>query len=73
MRFKAVVVLGSILYFTLFAAIGFGAQNDAQPSALFPATSYEFSPVLDGTKVVHEFVLQNKGKAPLKVERVRTG
>ena len=73
MRFKAVVILGSILFLTLFAAIGFGAQDDAKPSAFFPTTSYEFSPVLDGSKVVHEFVLQNKGNAPLKVERVKTG
>ena len=73
MRFKAVAVLGGILFLTIFIANGFGAQNDAQPSAFFPATTYEFSPVLDGAKVVHEFVIQNKGNAPLKVERVRTG
>lgn len=73
MRFKAVAVLGCALFMTVFAATGIGAQNDAQPSAFFPATSYEFSPVLDGTKVIHEFVIQNKGSAPLKVENVRTG
>ena len=73
MRINAVAVLGGALFLTIFAAIGLGAQDDAQPSALFPETSYEFSPVLDGTKVVHEFVIQNKGSGPLKVEKVRTG
>jgi hypothetical protein len=73
MRFKAVAVLGGALFLTVFAAVGFGGQEDAQPSAFFPATSYEFEPVLDGTKVVHDFVIQNKGSVPLKVERVRTG
>ena len=73
MRFRAVAVLGVALTLTIFGAIGYGAQDDAQPSAFFPATSYEFSPVLEGNKVVHEFVIQNKGNAPLQVERVRTG
>ena len=73
MRFKAVAVPGCTLFLAVFAAIGICAQDDAQPSAFFPATSYEFSPVLDGTNVVHEFVIQNKGNAPLKVENVRTG
>jgi hypothetical protein len=73
MRFKAVAAFGCALFMTVFFAIGIGAQDDAQPSAFFPATSYEFSPVLDGTKVMHEFVIQNKGNALLKVERVKTG
>jgi len=73
MRLKAFVFTAGILFFTMFAATAFGAQEDAQPSAFFPTTSYEFSPVLDGTQVVHEFVIQNKGNAPLKIESVRTG
>jgi len=73
MRFKAVAVLGCALFLAVFAAIAIGAQDDAHPSAFFPATSYEFSPVLDGTNVVHEFVIQNKGNALLKVEKVKTG
>ena len=72
MRISAVAVLGGALFLTIFAAIGFGAQDDALPSALFPETRYEFSPVLDGTTVMHEFVIQNKGTATLKVERVKT-
>lgn len=73
MRFKAVALLGGALFLTVFVAIGFAIQDDAQPSAFFPTTRYEFSPVLDGTKVVHDFIIQNKGSAPLKIEKVRTG
>ena len=67
--FTLIVIIG----LTLFAAVGFGAQEDAEPVAFFPQTLYEFSPVLDGTKVVHEFVIQNKGSATLNIERVKTG
>ena len=73
MKFKMLRVLSVALFLTLFAAVCFGTQEQSNPSAFFPETSYEFSAVLDGAKVVHEFVIQNKGTAILKVERVKTG
>ena len=73
MKFKKLAVLSVTLFLTLFATISFGAQDESNPTAFFPETSYEFSPVLDGAKVVHEFVIQNKGTATLKVDRVKTG
>ena len=73
MKFKMVTVLALALFLTLFAAGSFGSQEQPNPSAFFPETNYEFSPVLDGSQVVHEFVIQNKGTATLKVEKVKTG
>jgi hypothetical protein len=73
MSCKGLYALAVIMGMTLFAAVGFGAQEDAGPAAFFPQTRYEFSPVLDGAKVVHEFVVQNKGNAALNIERVKTG
>ena len=73
MSCKGLLALALIMVLTLFAAAGFGAQEDAGPVAFFPQTLYEFSPVLDGAKVVHEFVVQNKGQATLNIERVKTG
>ena len=73
MKFKTLAVLSIALFLTLFAAVSFGTQDQPNPSVFFPETSYEFSAVLDGAKVVHEFVIQNKGTAILKVERVKTG
>ena len=48
-------------------------QADKAPKAFLPVTKWEFEPVIDGQEVVHEFVIQNKGNAPLNVERVKTG
>ena len=77
MRSRTLTGLSAMLFLTLFAAVCFGSQDQASPqptpTAVFPETSYEFPAVLDGAKVVHEFVIQNKGTAPLKVERVKTG
>lgn len=73
MRLKGLTGFSIALFLTLFAAVCFGTQDLPTPSVVFPETSYEFSAVLDGAKVVHEFVIQNKGTAPLKVEKVKTG
>jgi hypothetical protein len=43
------------------------------PIAFFPETIYKFAPVIDGTNVIHDFVIQNKGNAPLDISSVRTG
>ena len=73
MKLKNLTVLSIVLFLTLFAAVSFGTQQQPAPTAVFPATSHEFAPVLDGAKVVHEFVIQNTGTATLKVDRVKTG
>jgi len=42
------------------------------PAAYLPAVRYEFAPVLEGQEVTHNFVIQNKGNALLKVQKVKT-
>lgn len=42
------------------------------PVAYLPASRYEFDPVLAGQEVKHDFVIQNKGDAPLKIQKVKT-
>ena len=73
MKLKTTAVLLVVFFLTLFATVSMGTQDQPNASAFFPETSYEFAPVLDGAKVVHEFVIQNKGLAPLNIERVKTG
>jgi hypothetical protein len=43
------------------------------PTVFFPEKVFEFQPVVDGAKVVHDFVVMNKGTTPLLIENVRTG
>ena len=73
MKLKALTVFSIVLFLTLFAGVCWGTQDQTAPSAVYPKTSYEFPAALDGDKVVHSFVIQNKGTATLKVERVKTG
>jgi hypothetical protein len=45
----------------------------AVAAAYFPERSYQFKPVVEGAKVSHDFVVQNKGTAVLKIDNVKTG
>jgi hypothetical protein len=43
------------------------------PAVFFTEKVFEFQPVVDGVKVVHDFVVMNKGTTLLLIENVRTG
>jgi hypothetical protein len=43
------------------------------PAVFFPEKVFEFAPVIDGVKVVHDFVVANRGAVPLIIDKVRTG
>ena len=73
MKYYSRWVAIAALLIAFSSAVCFGAEKDATASVFFPESQYEFSPVLDGTKVVHDFVIQNKGNATLTVDRVKTG
>ncbi len=73
MKYCSRWVAMAALLIAFSSAVSFGAEKDAAPSVFFPESQYEFSPVLDGAEVVHDFVIQNKGDATLTVDRVKTG
>lgn len=43
------------------------------PTALVPEMSYQFDPVVDGTLVIHDFVIKNNGGGMLEISQVKTG
>jgi len=69
------------LIFILIALTAFSSTGPAQeknadtPSALafLPSDTYTFEPVLEGTLVTHDFIIENKGNATLQVLSVRPG
>jgi hypothetical protein len=58
-----------------FVTASLGTENiTPNASSVFvPESRYEFAPVLDGTEITHDFILQNRGTAPVTIEKVRTG
>ena len=43
------------------------------PVVFAPEPVFTFESALDGDQVLHDFVIENKGTAELKIERVKTG
>jgi len=49
-----------------------GAQGGS-PAAVLPEVHYRFGTAIEGETVRHDFILQNKGSADLKIEKIKTG
>jgi hypothetical protein len=83
MRIKTLTVVIACWAVVFFVPLSFGTENKAQevsgnqsiaaPSAFVSEENFEFPSVLEGNDAVHTFALQNKGTAPLKIEKVKTG
>jgi hypothetical protein len=43
------------------------------PHAVLPEQIFEFEPVIEGTIITHDFILQNKGMAPLVIHKIKIG
>ncbi len=69
--FFSIIISFCLLFFVAYAL---GADLDVSntPSAYLSNPHYVFEPVVDGTSIIHDFVLQNKGTAPLIIEKVKT-
>jgi hypothetical protein len=57
----------------LLPAFGRADETAEPPAAHFLETSYIFSPVVSGTYVTHDYVVQNKGSGTLNIQKVQTG
>ncbi|MBW1989400.1 MAG: DUF1573 domain-containing protein [Deltaproteobacteria bacterium] len=69
-RFAASLVLAVV--FLAVAPAHAAEEGQSAPDAYFPETSYEFSPVVEGSVVVHEFVIKNRGTQPLAILDVKS-
>ncbi len=47
------------------------ATPAAAPKAHWPQTTYEFAPLMEGTDIKHDFIVENKGQGPLTINKVQ--
>jgi hypothetical protein len=75
MKKKAFFVFAIACFIFSFQAGSFGTENKTlnSPTVFVPESRFKFGPVLEGTEITHDFIVQNKGTTPLKIEKVRTG
>ena len=66
-----------IVFFCLMAlpmaAPGMDEGSEKVPVAAVQEFKYRFPAVVDGTEVLHDFIVKNKGDAPLDIQKIRTG
>jgi hypothetical protein len=67
----------------MISMLGFGfgeaasAEGDptptpaAAPKAHWPLTTYEFAPLMEGTDIKYDFIVENKGQGPLAINKVQ--
>ena len=55
-----------------FAAFAQNTDNPGTPKIHVPETAFQFNSVVSGQDVIHDYILQNRGTAPLKISRVKT-
>lgn len=75
MKFR--ILLTVVFLFCFILSPGFfpasGKAPDESPSAFLPENRYIFSSVVEGSQIEHDFIIKNKGTAPLNIEKVKTG
>jgi hypothetical protein len=66
-----VLVMGCMLFAPVFVPAADVPSKG--PSAFLAETIHEFAPVVEGTPVTHEFILQNRGDQPLEIIKIESG
>ena len=71
----AFLLVGGLLL-SLVSSLSFGASSAQTPAAtpriVIAEPLFGFTDVVDGTEIVHDFKVQNKGAGVLEIEKVRT-
>lgn len=62
-----------ILAAALGLSAGTGAAAPGAPAAFFPQPQHAFGTAIEGDVVRHEFAVQNRGTAELRIEKIKTG
>ncbi|MDA8404033.1 MAG: hypothetical protein M0Z56_07535 [Desulfobacteraceae bacterium] len=67
----ACLALALSLCVTCLPGMALGAEK--APVAVVEQSTFEFAPQFEGTDVVHDFVIKNKGNADLTILDVKAG
>ena len=80
MKYKKIGILGCGLFFLLFVGFAGATNSDTKkdvdnfsPSLFLPQPNYVFPQVVEGTEILHDFVVLNKGKSTLKIKKIKPG
>jgi len=73
MKYKFKVACLSLILLVGLSFVSYGGVEEGQAKPVISNNVFEFKPVLDGTEIIHDFVIQNTGTATLEIEKIETG
>ena len=71
MKFRIFVIIAIAF---LLSGTTIGAENNLSvtPSVSVSQPQYNFESVVEGTQVIHDYVIQNTGATTLEIQKVKT-
>ena len=75
MKMVIVAAIGIVAAVALWGAVAAATAHPATeaPELDSPETIYDFGTLVEGRSVSHEFVIANKGNAPLRILDIKSG
>lgn len=67
-----IIYLITLLFVSIYGVRGAGMAAEKHPTIFVPQDTYEFETVPAGQTVIHDFIIQNTGDAPLIIEEVES-
>ena len=72
MKFKAFLITITCIFLMLTVFRADTTPSPQLPAAFLPINTFNFPEVVEGTEVVHDFIILNKGAGPLNIQKVET-
>ena len=72
MKFKTLLISVTCFFLILTVSRADTTPAPQLPDAFFPITNFNFPEVVEGTEIVHDFIILNKGAGPLTIKKVGT-
>ncbi len=72
-KIVSIIFIMVLFQFVFSLAYAEDAKNEGKPIIDFPEITFSFSGVLEGTPVIHEYIVRNTGDAPLLINKVKPG
>ena len=73
MKLKIMTALLCFIFMFTVHSIASDDIDKRVPKAVLTEQIFAFKPVVEGTTVTHDFILQNRGTAPLVIQKIKTG
>jgi len=73
MKYRLRAACLSLFLIVGLSVVYYCGAEESQAKAVISNNVFEFKPVLDGTEVIHDFIIINTGTATLEIEKIETG